>query len=111
MTSPFDIDELFREIDSFSLKEESPRIGISANFREGQSCVADTYIRSVVQAGGAPVIVPITQDLQALSSIVAGLDGLLMTGGGDINPLFLKEEPVPALQDVDTSRASHYGHL
>lgn len=104
MASPFDIDELFREIDSFSLKEESPRIGISANFREGQSCVADTYIRSVVQAGGAPVIVPITQDLQALSSIVAGLDGLLMTGGGDINPLFLKEEPVPALQDVDTPR-------
>lgn len=104
MTSSFDIDELFKSVDSFLLKEESPRIGVSANYREGQSCVAEPYVQAVVQAGGAPVIIPVMHDLQSLSSVVEDLDGLLMTGGGDINPLFLKEEPIPALQDVNTSR-------
>ena len=32
------------------------------------------------------------------------LDGLVMSGGGDINPLYLHEEPIPQLQDVDTLR-------
>lgn len=27
-----------------------------------------------------------------------------MSGGGDINPLYIQEEPIPALQDVDTYR-------
>lgn len=104
MSLSFDINELFREIDSFRLKEESPRIGVSANYQDGQSCVAETYIQSIIQAGGAPVIIPVTQDLQALSSIISGLDGLLMTGGADLNPLFLNEEPLLALQEGNTQR-------
>lgn len=43
-------------------------------------------------------------DIALLSGIVARLDGLLLTGGGDISPLFLNEEPHPKLQDVDLSR-------
>ena len=42
--------------------------------------------------------------MEALTAIVSGLDGLLMSGGGDINPLYVGEEPVPQLQDVDTFR-------
>lgn len=83
---------------------QPPRIGISANRKEGLSCIAETYVRSVLEAGGAPVLIPVITDIKALTAIVSELDGLVMSGGGDINPLFLKEEPIPQLQDVDTYR-------
>ncbi len=104
MISSFHIKDLFQEVDSFRSGKESPRIGVSANRREGQACIAETYIQAILQAGGAPVIIPAMMDWQALTSIVNSIDGLLMTGGGDINPLFLGEEPIPALQDGDTLR-------
>ena len=101
------LDKLFEKVDSFipAARQQSPRIGISANRNDaGQSCIAENYVKAVLQAGGAPVLIPVITDIQALTAIVEGLDGLLMTGGGDINPLFLGEEPIPQLQDVDSFR-------
>ncbi|WP_102407821.1 gamma-glutamyl-gamma-aminobutyrate hydrolase family protein [Parabacteroides bouchesdurhonensis] len=102
------LESLFKEVDNFIPASQDgprpPRIGISANRKDGLSCIAETYAESVVKAGGAPVIVPVITDINALSSIVYELDGLLMSGGGDINPLYLLEEPIPQLQDVDTLR-------
>lgn len=92
------------EADRFRPAESLPRIGISANRKDGQTCLAETYIQSVIQAGGAPVVIPATTDLRVLTALVQDLDGILMSGGGDINPLFVGEEPLPALQDVDTLR-------
>ena len=104
MISSFHIKDLFQEVDSFRSGKESPLIGISANRKEGQACVAETYIQAVLRAGGAPIIIPAMTDWQSLTTIVHSIDGLLMTGGGDINPLFLEEEPIPALQEGDTLR-------
>lgn len=101
------LEALFREVDNFSPKKEKlqpPRIGISSNRKDGLSCIAETYVQSVLMAGGAPVLIPVITDLDALTAIVSGLDGLLMSGGGDINPLYIGEEPIPQLQDVDTFR-------
>ena len=83
-----------------------PRIGISCNRRDGQSCIAQEYIQSVLLAGGAPVLVPVITDEEMLDQIVQDLDGLIMTGGGDINPLLVDEEPIQALGGVDTFRDS-----
>ncbi len=101
------IENLYREVDRFVPQQETqqpPRIGISANRKDGLSCIAETYIQSVLMAGGAPVLIPVITDMEALTTIVSGLDGLLMSGGGDLNPLFIKEEPILQLQDVDTYR-------
>ncbi|MGM9760316.1 MAG: membrane dipeptidase [Parabacteroides sp.] len=81
-----------------------PCIGISVHWKEGNSCVADAYVESVIKAGGAPLLVPVIQDEAALTRIVEQLDGLLVTGGGDLNPLLVGEEPIPQLQDVNTRR-------
>ncbi len=102
-----DLEALFREVDNFNPrcdKSQPPRIGISANRKDGLSCIAETYIQSVLQAGGAPVLIPVITDIKALTAIVSELDGLVMSGGGDINPLYLHEEPILQLQDVDTYR-------
>lgn len=101
------LEALFREVDNFSPNKEKlqpPRIGISSNRRDGLSCIAETYVQSILMAGGAPVLIPVITDLEALTAIVAGLDGLVMSGGGDLNPLYTGEEPIPQLQDVDTFR-------
>ncbi|MDH6303416.1 membrane dipeptidase [Parabacteroides sp. PF5-5] len=101
------VEALFREVDNFIPKKEQsqpPRIGISANRKDGLSCIAETYVQSVLMAGGAPVLIPVITDIKALSTIIRGLDGLLMSGGSDINPLYLGEEPIPELQDVDSYR-------
>lgn len=101
------LEALYREVDHFIPANEGvqpPRIGISANRKDGLSCIAETYVQSVLLAGGAPVLIPAITDIQMLSSVVDGLDGLLLSGGGDINPLYVGEEPIPELQDADTIR-------
>ncbi|MDR1344301.1 MAG: gamma-glutamyl-gamma-aminobutyrate hydrolase family protein, partial [Tannerellaceae bacterium] len=103
-----DLDALHRDVDNFMPPEDNrcdmPRIGISSNHKDETSRIADTYITSVLQAGGAPVLIPVVNDIQALSVIVDHLDGLLISGGGDLNPLYMKEEPIPSLEDTDTFR-------
>ncbi|MDR1556680.1 MAG: gamma-glutamyl-gamma-aminobutyrate hydrolase family protein [Tannerellaceae bacterium] len=105
---PPDLKSLFGEVDNFvpegGKTQQPPRIGISANRKEGTSCIAETYVQSVVGAGGAPVLIPVITDIQALIVIVDGLDGLLISGGADLNPLYLGEEPIPQLEEVDTFR-------
>lgn len=101
------LETLFREVDQYVPAKESlqlPRIGISANWRDGLSCIADAYVQAVLKAGGAPVLIPTITDIEALTVLVGGLDGLVMSGGSDINPLYMQEEPIPGLQDVDTYR-------
>jgi len=44
-----------------------------------------SYIRAVERAGGAPVVVP-PVPLDSVHALVAGLDGLVFTGGRDLNP-------------------------
>lgn len=81
-----------------------PVIGISANRRDGTSCIADPYYQSVVMAGGAPVLLPVTTDIRALATVVERLDGLILSGGGDIDAGYLGEDPVPELGDTDSYR-------
>lgn len=104
---PFDLKTFYKDVDDYIpalTPNQPPRIGISANRKDGLSCIADPYYQSVLLAGGAPVIIPVTTDIRALSMIVRNLDGLILSGGGDINPYFLSEEPIPELGDVDTYR-------
>lgn len=101
------LETLLKEADLYIPAKETktpPRIGISANRKEGLSCIAETYVQSVLAAGGSPVVIPVMTDISALTALVSDLDGLLMSGGGDINPLYVNEEPTPKLQDVDTFR-------
>lgn len=101
------LEALYQEVDTYIPANEChqpPRIGISANRRDGLSCIAETYVQAVLDAGGAPVLIPAITDIKALTVLVSELDGLVMSGGGDINPLYLHEEPIRQLQDVDTPR-------
>jgi microsomal dipeptidase-like Zn-dependent dipeptidase/gamma-glutamyl-gamma-aminobutyrate hydrolase PuuD len=81
-----------------------PVIGISANRKEGTSRIAEPYFQSVVLAGGAPVLLPVTTDIHALATIVDMLDGLIFSGGGDIDAAYLDEDPIPETEEPDSYR-------
>lgn len=81
-----------------------PLIGISGNFGAAGCELAEGYYRSIEQAGGIPVVLPPTDSEQVILSWLDTLDGLLLSGGADLNPLFLGEDPVPALGSINSRR-------
>ena len=44
------------------------------------------YQKLIEQAGGIPVVLPLTTDEATLNQLYEQLDGLLLTGGHDVNP-------------------------
>lgn len=86
------------------MQEVRPIIGITGNFGAKGCELAQGYYQSVLQAGGIPVILPPYDDGNALCQTLGRLDGILLSGGGDINPLLLGEEPVPGLHSICPQR-------
>ena len=79
-------------------------IGLSVNHKEGTSRIADAYVNAVVEAGGTPVLIPLVTNEKALEEIVSRIDGLILSGGGDIySPLF-GEEVHPSVESYDLER-------
>jgi len=55
----------------------------------------------VVRAGGQPVLVPPTRDALQVADLLSRVDGVLIAGGGDVNPSRYGEEPHPTVYNVD----------
>ncbi|MDO5570124.1 MAG: membrane dipeptidase [Bacteroidales bacterium] len=92
---------------TFSSNNRLPLIGVSANLLDnGISSVNNDYTNSIILAGGIPVVIPVQHDINCLLSIVENLDGLLLTGGGDIHPFYLNEDPIKNLGGVNAERDS-----
>ena len=68
-----------------------------------------SYFELVAAAGGRPLLLPPTSAAPdgpgaAADEAVAVLDGLVLTGGGDVDPLAYGEEPAPEVAGVDPTR-------
>jgi putative glutamine amidotransferase len=72
-----------------------PRIGITRCSR------MDDYIASIERAGGRARILETSESPR---KVVEEIDGLLLTGGGDVDPVFYGEERHPALEDAEPGR-------
>ena len=62
-----------------------------------------SYVDSVVAAGGVPVLLPVISPTLA-TRMLTGLHGLIMSGGGDVDPHLYGQEAVPEVHGVDQAR-------
>ena len=81
-----------------------PVIGITGNYEELTCKLGRGYYDSVIRAGGVPLVIPPSADKEVLMGTLDRIDALLLSGGGDINPLWCGEEPVPELHGINQER-------
>ena len=77
-----------------------PIIGITGNYGEHGCELAKGYYQSIYEAGGTAFVIPPLEGIDDLDCILEQVDGLVFSGGGDLNPLFMKAEPSPFLQGI-----------
>jgi putative glutamine amidotransferase len=63
-----------------------------------------SYIRAVQEAGGIPLLLPPQLSPATLGRLLGGIEGLLLTGGGDVDPARYGEERDPSLAYVSEER-------
>lgn len=82
-----------------------PIIGISANSSISSASAPMTYVNSVRNAGGVPLVIPWTTDEVQLKKILETIDALVMTGGEDVDPLaYYGEEPHQKMGEIVPQR-------
>ena len=89
---------------AFPEAQQRPVIGITGNYGDGTCLLAEGYYRAVKLAGGVPFIVPPIADTDCIINTLEHLDGLLLSGGADYNPLYAGEEPAPGLHAINSER-------
>jgi putative glutamine amidotransferase len=63
-----------------------------------------SYLNAVQQAGGAPVPLPPQLTPAARAEILRRVQGVLLTGGGDVDPARFGETPHPTTAEVSSAR-------
>lgn len=62
------------------------------------------YMEGVIQAGGIPIMLPLTDDAATLSQLVDTCDGILITGGQDVSPALYGETIRPECKELCPER-------
>lgn len=96
---------------SYGAMLQKPIIGISCSNSESSSSVSKSYCNAVTRSGGVAVMIPVTTDSTTLREVLSCLDGIIMTGGGDIHPSYFGEKMVPECGTPDATRDKYDIHL
>ena len=95
------------------MSERTPNIGVTANLEvvryglwtEPAAMVPLTYVRAIARAGGRPLLLaPTPADLADPAELLRLLDGLLVTGGADVDPAAYGEQPHAETAPVSADR-------
>jgi putative glutamine amidotransferase len=87
-----------------------PVIGITASIEQRSPAFGETYsltrkyAEGVLQAGGVPLIVPHNLDEDTLRAVLDRIDGVLLSGGGDVDPALFSEDAHPATREIESDR-------
>ncbi|MGL5411125.1 gamma-glutamyl-gamma-aminobutyrate hydrolase family protein [Cetobacterium sp.] len=78
---------------------KKPIIGITSSHEKEnglrnyhRTTVSIDYTKGVIEGGGIPIIIPTTGDIDIIKEQLKLLDGLILSGGPDINPIYYGED-------------------
>lgn len=69
-----------------------------------QNQLKRSYVWAVERAGGVPVLLPNTTERETLARYLGVIDGLLLSGGADMEPRHFGQQPHPKLGKVEPDR-------
>ncbi|SMD11346.1 putative glutamine amidotransferase [Desulfocicer vacuolatum DSM 3385] len=79
-----------------------PIIGITTFYdRKPQkvyTAVSDSYVRSVILAGGIPILLPVVEEVELAEEYLDAIDGLLLSGGEDVCTMRYGENPIKEVE-------------
>lgn len=81
-----------QEAEYKTLIESSESIKAIYSFNQSIQMVFENDLRAIEEAGGVPLIIPATDKLENLDTILKAVDGILITGGYDIDPKHYNEK-------------------
>ena len=81
-----------------------PTLAIPPGPKPPRFGINQSYVRALVAAGCAPVLIPLLDDDERLRAIYQRLDGIVFSGGADIAPKEYGEEPIGNLNVVEAAR-------
>ena len=81
-----------------------PLIGVMPLWDEGKKSIwmLPGYLEGIQEAGGTPVIFPLTEDREELEQLCSLCNGFLITGGQDVDPAIYGETPIPQMGEICT---------
>jgi putative glutamine amidotransferase len=87
----------------------APLIGIITSrqknvYDQPEIALPETYVQAISQANGIPVLVPLGLPNEQLAELTSSLDGLLFSGGGDIETRRYGVDSTPRVKSVDKDR-------
>ena len=88
---------------------QAPLIGITTFRRRKdgqvtQHAISEMYVQAIVRAGGVSVLIPVDLKQAEAQVLIDRLDGLLLSGGGDIMPERYGGKPHPKVGSMDGDR-------
>jgi putative glutamine amidotransferase len=86
--------------------EKRPVIGITLDQHDDADKYESpfSYAKAVELAGGLPLLIPYQTDLSLIPQIVDQFDGILFSGGNDLDPALYGQEWHPKAQRIDPAR-------
>jgi putative glutamine amidotransferase len=86
-----------------------PIIGLTSDVRVEKRTIGfafDSYWNGVAHAGGLPLLIPPFSEPELVPEILAAVDGVVIVGGNDLDPLLYGEEPLATHDPVPAARQS-----
>jgi Predicted glutamine amidotransferases len=87
---------------------EKPVVGVTTGFAKRNEFsqgpyVHQDYVQSLFLTGAVPVLLPVASD-SLIDRYLDLCDGIIFSGGGDIDPRFYGEAPSPYIEPFDAER-------
>ena len=83
-------------------------VAVTATTREDEGTrrvrLSASYLEALERAGLVPLVIPPLDDTESASAILEAVDGLVLTGGEDVNPSRYGADPHPKLKTVNDRR-------